>query len=503
MSKPFGPEDPLKHANALAQMLGDKDFMTACLAGQDSSMKIGNLAADIATIFNALDSSMSFASIDDAMGRGDGGIRALADSLGAAYGASRALIMPHGSSLSNVLVALAVRAHLGRRPRVAVDRGCHGSASGGFTLADAEVVWMDRPYNTDLRLQLPFKARDLEVILEKIGNVDAIWMTNPSYDGFLATDMAAVRDLCKKRGCLLIIDAAWGGYEGLLEAAGYPPSPASYGDIAIISTHKKGIGVSGNSVILVSNLNLLSDLERIADLGIVSTSPPFVTYLVLEQALKAWQSDEGIALARRMIIEGTAFRTAMEQLPGIKSIRAEDLGPGYICDPSHILFNTEATGMTGYAIQEGLSAGFAIDAEKATLQSLLFLFGPDQCDSWERVVAAVNSVLKRGPWQNIADLPPPPPPLRQQKLSMQAALFGLTVNVEIDRAVGRVAAQSVAAYPPGSGIIQPGEVITEEAIAYLLALETQGSRLKGVAGRLMDVGLRVVENINPSENTQG
>ena len=61
-----------------------------------------------------------------------------------------------------------------------------------------------------------------------------------------------------------------------------------------------------------------------------------------------------------------------------------------------------------------------------------------------------------------------------------------TTTVAINHVVGRVAAQSVAAYPPGAGILQPGEVITQEAIAYLLALEAQGSRLKGVAGRLAE-----------------
>lgn len=493
MNKPFDPQDPVMLASALAQMIGDNTDFAAWLAHPGNAVSIDALAREIATIFNSLDSSMSFGEIDDAMGRGDGPIRVLADRLAAAYGAKRALIMPHGSSLSNIVTALAVRASIGRRPRVAVDRGCHASASGGFTLADAEVIWMDRPYHDELRIQMPFTACHLKAALDKIGKVDAVWMTNPSYDGFLASDMKEVRELCDQRGILLCLDAAWGGFEGLLEEAGYPPSPARYADIAIVSTHKKGIGVSGNSVILVSNPDLQSNLERIADLGLVSTSPPFVTYMVLEQALRAWQSEDGIALARHMLAQGAAFQAAMEQLPGIKAVRPEDLGPVYTSDPSHVLFNVEATGMTGYAIRNALAETFDIDAEMATLHSLLFLFGPELCDDWRRVVAAVEAVLAQGPWQKLEDLPPPPSPDRQNRLSMQDALFGHTTAVPIDRAAGRIAAQSVAAYPPGAAILQPGEVITEVALAYLLALEGQGSRLKGVAGRITEVGLRVVD----------
>ena len=63
-----------------------------------------------------------------------------------------------------------------------------------------------------------------------------------------------------------------------------------------------------------------------------------------------------------------------------------------------------------------------------------------------------------------------------------------------DLAVGRIAAQPVAAYPPGAAILQPGEQITSEAVLYLIAMQRAGSRLRGVAGPIEEVGLTVLAN---------
>ena len=124
---------------------------------------------------------------------------------------------------------------------------------------------------------------------------------------------------------------------------------------------------------------------RFCDLGLISTSPFFV-FAVLEQVLDIWQSAEGLALARRMVSEARRFGEALDAIPGIRLIRPEDLGPGLVADPSHILIDVRGTGLRGYEIMDALSDRYAHDAEKATLTSLLFLFGPAHLDEWPAIV---------------------------------------------------------------------------------------------------------------------
>ena len=60
----------------------------------------------------------------------------------------------------------------------------------------------------------------------------------------------------------------------------------------------------------------------------------------------------------------------------------------------------------------------------------------------------------------------PPPPARQQ-CSLRQALFARVEYLPLEQAEGRIAAQSVAPYPPGIPVIAPGEGVDKKLLAYL------------------------------------
>jgi arginine decarboxylase len=57
------------------------------------------------------------------------------------------------------------------------------------------------------------------------------------------------------------------------------------------------------------------------------------------------------------------------------------------------------------------------------------------------------------------------------------AFFAPRVAVSVADAVGRVAAELVAPYPPGVPVLAPGERITGAALAALLAARDDGVRI--------------------------
>ena len=59
-----------------------------------------------------------------------------------------------------------------------------------------------------------------------------------------------------------------------------------------------------------------------------------------------------------------------------------------------------------------------------------------------------------------------PPPARQV-LTPRQALFAPVERLPLERALGRVAGQSVAPYPPGVPVIAPGEQVDKKLLAYL------------------------------------
>ena len=57
------------------------------------------------------------------------------------------------------------------------------------------------------------------------------------------------------------------------------------------------------------------------------------------------------------------------------------------------------------------------------------------------------------------------------------AFFGRSETVVTAEAVGRVSAELIAPYPPGVPVLAPGELVTERALAALLAARDDGVRI--------------------------
>jgi arginine/lysine/ornithine decarboxylase len=63
--------------------------------------------------------------------------------------------------------------------------------------------------------------------------------------------------------------------------------------------------------------------------------------------------------------------------------------------------------------------------------------------------------------------------------------------VPLDRAVGRVAAESLAAYPPGIPNVLPGERLTQETVDYIREVVEHGGWVRGAVDRSLRT-IRVV-----------
>ena len=66
-------------------------------------------------------------------------------------------------------------------------------------------------------------------------------------------------------------------------------------------------------------------------------------------------------------------------------------------------------------------------------------------------------------------------------MSPRDAFLGESEPVDVEDAVGRVSAETIAGYPPGIPALLPGERVTTEVIAYLRELVAAGARLHGAS----------------------
>jgi arginine/lysine/ornithine decarboxylase len=116
----------------------------------------------------------------------------------------------------------------------------------------------------------------------------------------------------------------------------------------------------------------------------------------------------------------------------------------------------------------------------------------------ERLVAALTDYAARyrGAAQEIGasarSLLADPPGFTRQELSPQDAYFAPSVALPLADCVGCVSAEIVTPYPPGIPVLGPGEVVSDEIVAYLTAAGAHGLHVHGPEDLSLRT-LRVVE----------
>ena len=86
-----------------------------------------------------------------------------------------------------------------------------------------------------------------------------------------------------------------------------------------------------------------------------------------------------------------------------------------------------------------------------------------------------------------------PPPWGPMEMVPRDAFLGPQESVPIATAEGRIAAESLAAYPPGIPNVLPGERLTRETLDFIADTLEHGGHLRGAVDRTLKTVRVVVE----------
>jgi arginine/lysine/ornithine decarboxylase len=215
-------------------------------------------------------------------------------------------------------------------------------------------------------------------------------------------------------------------------------------------------------------------------MGFVSTSVSNPILASLELGIRQLVQ-EGDTLWNETIECAELFRQEVRKIPGISCFGREQSGRrGFRSyDPTRVTLDVSGTGLTGIQFSERLVAE-RIYPELATLRHLLFLFTPgtNESDS-RRLLQRVRAIARTGEKKSPLDRPETPPPCVNIAVSPRKAKFAPKETISICDAVGRIAGETIATYPPGVPIIVAGEIVSLEAVEYLLHMREMGAVLKG------------------------
>lgn len=401
-----------------------------------------------------------------------------------AWGARRSWFLINGASQGNHAACMTV-AHAGRE--VVVQRNVHGSVVDGLILGGLVPTFVAPELDPELGVAHCLTSEALETALDATPTAVAGFVVSPTYFGACA-DLRGLAEVAHRRGLPLIVDESWGAHLHF-----HPDLPedalAAGADLVLSSIHKIVGSLTQSAILHLGHGELLdSDIvDRCVSL-IESTSPNSLLSGSLDAARRL-AAVHGQELLDETIATLLETREAVREIPGLDVLDERLAGRSGVAgwDPLRLSIDVRGTGSTGYRVASVARELDDINFELASENVAVAVFGmgaPARPQA-ERLLAALRHAVGE-----IGASPPdehpefaPPPPWGPLAMTPREAFLGPQEVVEFGAAEGRVAAESLAAYPPGVPNVLPGERMTRETLDFIAESVAHGGYVRGAVDR--------------------
>jgi arginine decarboxylase len=409
-----------------------------------------------------------------------------------AVGAQQAFFSTAGSSLSVKAAMLAVA---GGKGQLLIGRDAHKSIVAGLIFSGVEPRWVEVRYDKQLHLAHPPSPEQLERAWERHPEAAGALIVSPTPYGTCA-DIAALAEVCHRRGKPLIIDEAWGAHLPFHDDL--PTWAMNAGaDICVVSVHKMGAGFEQGSV-LCSQGDLIDaeHLSACADL-LMTTSPNSIVYAGID-AWRRQMVEHGDRLLSAALALAEDVRARLGELDGLHVLHDELISEeaSHDLDLLQVLVDVSALGISGYQAADWLRENCRIDVGLSDHRRILATLSmADDAHTADRLLEAMRRLVTAAatlPAAKTVDLPDPSAFEVEPVLTPRDAFFGPTRTVAIGEAVGQVCAEQVTPYPPGIPALIPGERISAEVVDYMRTGLAAGMVLPDPADQKLDT-IRVAD----------
>ncbi len=423
----------------------------------------------------------------------------------AAWGAERAWFLVNGASQGNLAAGLAL-AHAGER--VVVQRNAHSSTIDALVLSGMRPTFAAPEIDPELGIAHCLTPETLDAALRATPGAIGAWVISPTYFG-AAADVRGLAAVAHEHGVPIVVDEAWGAHMAFHEAM--PEHALAAGaDLVISSTHKI-VGSFTQSAML--HLGHRADARRgggrigadVVDRAVTlteSTSPNSLLFASLDAARRQ-AAVHGRELLERTMATLARARAQIQAIDGLDVLDERMTGrPGvFAYDPLRLAVDVRGIAVGGYELAPLLREIDDINLELYGQNVVVAVFGMGEraLPEAERLVAALREAAERvgldprGASASFA----PPPPWGELAMTPREAYLGAQEVVPAAQAAGRIAAESLATYPPGIPNVLPGERLTEETLAYIQRTLELGGSVRGASDRLLATVRVVVEGGRP------
>lgn len=433
------------------------------------------------------------------------------------YGADRTYYLVNGSTCG---ILSAVSAAVDRGGEILLARNSHKAAYHGAYLMGLTTYYVYPQPETEWGINGGILPKDVDNLLEKHPNIQAVLITSPTYDG-IVSDIEGIAEVVHQHSCSLIVDEAHGAHFGFHPY--FPESALKKGaDVVIHSLHKTLPSLTQTALLHVKGNRVSREkLERF--LGIYqSSSPSYVFMAGMDECmgyLKEKGKDEFEKFAQRL----ADLRGKMEGLQRIRLLGGWKRGEYgiYDADPSKLILSVQGY-ESGEWLYQKLRQEYGLQLEMAAGSYALALTSlKDTEEGFERLEQALRKIDReleeRNQDQSKKDQglvrrnqDQPKSTLHSDKqdvaareeatsgnignaghgfdtvmvnekvLELAEALERERTEVLLAESEGTVSGEFLYLYPPGIPLLAPGEKIRKELLERIEGYRRQGLSLQGL-----------------------
>ncbi len=409
-------------------------------------------------------------------------LRLLSERISKLYHSKKAFPLVNGSTAG---ILAGISAATNRGDRVLVARNCHKAVYHAISMMQLKPVYIYPRTAEQIPVNCGIPPEIIEEALIKNPDVKLIVITSPTYEG-VVSDIQRIAGTAHKYGAVLLVDEAHGAHFGFHE--GFPKSAITLGaDIVIQSLHKT-LPAFTQTAVLHSNLPRLN--HRIQKYLSVyqSSSPSYLLMAGIDRCIRLLE-EQAKSLFDTYYARLEHFYQSMEQLRSLKLLTGNIIGKYgvYDWDPSKITVLTSDTPLNGHQLGEILREKYHIVMEMESRDYVLGITSIcDTQEGFDRFARALLSIDRE--WEisesGIEEKPAHIASFTRPVMQMYPyeVLEHATEVIPLKDSCGRICADFISMYPPGTPLLVSGERIERDFIDYIIRALDDGFTITGLSG---------------------
>ncbi len=396
-----------------------------------------------------------------------------------AFGADHTFFSVQGTSGAIMTMVMAV---CGPGEKIIVPRNVHKSVMSAIVFSGAVPIFIHPEVDKELGISHGITTESVEKALKQHPDAKGVLVINPTYFG-ISADLSQIVEIAHSFNVPVLVDEAHGVHIHFHEEL--PLSAMQAGaDMAATSVHKLGGSMTQSSILNVrEGLVNVNRIQGILSM-LTTTSTSYLLLASLDVARKRLAT-EGHLLIEKTIELANKTRNAINEIDYLLCIGPEILGrkATFDYDPTKLIISVKKLNLTGYDVEKWLRLKYNIEVELSDLYNILCIITPGDSEVETgillKALKELSEEFKHQAGDSEKEVKVLLPDIPVLAIAPRDAFYSETEIVPFEESAGRIIAEFIMVYPPGIPIFTPGEIITEDNLAYITKTLEVGLPVQG------------------------